>query len=244
MKSDNSFENKLKKEALNIGIELDLKQLNRFKKYMELLIEWNEKMNLTAITDEYQIIMKHFIDCLEVVKYINKGDKIIDVGTGAGFPGIVIAIYFDNNIEMTLLDSLNKRITFLSEVVDKLDLQNIKLTHGRAEEYAHDKEYRSKYDLVVSRAVASLDVLLEYDIAYLKLGGKALLLKGNNAENEINYSKKAFDILGCKVSNNYNYSYKVEEELYNRTIIEIEKKEETKNKYPRSYGKIKKNPLK
>ena len=157
----NDFINILKKEAKNRNIELTDKALERFELYKNLMLEWNEKMNLTAITDEYQIIMKHFIDCLEITKYMSGNEKVIDVGTGAGFPGIVIAIYFEN-INITLLDSLNKRLIFLEEVVKNLNLKNVNIVHARAEEFAHKDEYRNKYDLVVSRAVANLSNLLEY----------------------------------------------------------------------------------
>lgn len=238
-----NFEEVLKQEASNIGIELNNEQITKFKIYKELLLEWNKKMNLTAITDDYQIILKHFIDCLEVVKYIKKGKKIIDVGTGAGFPGLVIAIFFENKVEITLMDSLNKRVVFLEQVVEELDLNNVKLIHARAEELAHKEEYREVYDVAVSRAVAPLNVLLEYDIPYLKVGGKALLLKGNNINEEIKEANSAFSILRCKLSNLYKYTYNVGGEIYSRSIIEIIKECSCDSKYPRPYGKIKKNPL-
>ena len=238
----NDFISILKKEAKNRDIELTDKALERFELYKNLILEWNEKMNLTAITDEYQIIMKHFIDCLEITKYMNGNEKVIDVGTGAGFPGIVIAIYFEN-INITLLDSLNKRLIFLEEVVKKLSLKNVNIVHARAEEFAHKDEYRSKYDLVVSRAVANLSNLLEYDAGYLKLNGKLLLLKGDNVNDEINTSKNTFNILGCKIENIYDYEYDVNGEIFNRKVLEIKKIKITPEKYPRNYGKMKKNPL-
>lgn len=238
----NDFISILKKEAKNRNIELTDKVLERFELYKNLMLEWNEKMNLTAITDEYQIIMKHFIDCLEITKYMNGNEKVIDVGTGAGFPGIVIAIYFEN-INITLLDSLNKRLIFLEEVVKKLNLKNVNIVHARAEEFAHKDEYRNKYDLVVSRAVANLSNLLEYDVGYLKLNGKLLLLKGDNVNDEINTSKNTFNILGCKIENIYDYEYDVNGEIFNRKVLEIKKLKNTPEKYPRNYGKMKKNPL-
>lgn len=238
----NDFISILKKEAKNRNIELTDKALERFELYKNLMLEWNEKMNLTAITDEYQIIMKHFIDCLEITKYMNGNEKVIDVGTGAGFPGIVIAIYFEN-INITLLDSLNKRLIFLEEVVKKLNLKNVNIVHARAEEFAHKDEYRNKYDLVVSRAVANLSNLLEYDVGYLKLNGKLLLLKGDNVNDEINTSKNTFNILGCKIENIYDYEYDVNGEIFNRKVLEIKKLKNTPEKYPRNYGKMKKNPL-
>ncbi len=238
----NDFISILKKEAKNRNIELTDKALERFELYKNLMLEWNEKMNLTAITDEYQIIMKHFIDCLEITKYMNGNEKVIDVGTGAGFPGIVIAIYFEN-INITLLDSLNKRLIFLEEVVKKLNLKNVNIVHARAEEFAHKDEYRNKYDLVVSRAVANLSNLLEYDVGYLKLNGKLLLLKGDNVNDEINTSKNTFNVLGCKIENIYDYEYDVNGEIFNRKVLEIKKLKNTPEKYPRNYGKMKKNPL-
>lgn len=243
MKSEINFKEILKEEARNIEIHLNENQLKKFELYKDLLIEWNKKINLTAITDEYQIIMKHFVDCLEIVKYIKEGTNVVDVGTGAGFPGIVIAIYFEERVNITLLDALNKRLLFLEDVINKLELKKINLVHGRAEELAHKEEYRNKYDLVVSRAVANLSVLLEYDIAYIKTNGKALLLKSSNLENEIIESKKALYILNCKINNIYEYSYKVSGELFTRKVLEIQKLKDTPIKYPRNYGKIKKNPL-
>lgn len=238
-----NFKEVLKEECLKHGITLNDIQLEMFEVYKNMLLEYNEKVNLTAITDEYEIILKHFVDCLEVVKYIKEGSSTIDVGTGAGFPGLVIAIYFGNDVDITLLDALNKRTIFLQSVVDTLKLKHVTIIHGRAEEMANNNEYREKYDLVVSRAVANLSVLLEYDVPYLKVGGKCLLLKSNNAEIEINEAKKALEILGCKLENIYDYNYKIEDELFTRKVLEIKKYKSTPQKYPRNYGKIKKNPL-
>ena len=243
MKSEIDFKECLYNEALKIGIELNDKQLEQFKKYKELLIEWNNVMNLTAITDDYEIILKHFIDCLEIVKYIPKSSKVIDIGTGAGFPGVVISIYFEDKITVTLLDSLNKRIDFLNEIISKLNLKNIQAIHARAEEYAHKEEYRECYDIAVSRAVAPLNILLEYDTPYIKINGKALLLKGNNLDEEIKKSKNALSILNSRISNIYKYNYSVNDEVYSRNILEITKLKDSPKKYPRNYGKIKKNPL-
>lgn len=237
-----NFKECLYDEAKNMGIELTAEKLEKFEIYKDLLIEWNEKINLTAITDEYGIIMKHFIDCLEIVKYINKAESIIDVGTGAGFPGIVIAIYFDD-IEITLLDALNKRLIFLEEVVKNLNLKNVKILHSRAEELGSNSDYREKYDVAVSRAVAPLNVLLELDSPYIKVGSRCLLLKGDNVKEEIENSKNALKELGLEITNKYTYSYLVNEEKYTRNILEISKKSKTASKYPRIYGKIKKSPL-
>lgn len=238
-----NFKDTLKEEAFKMNIELNDNVLNNLEAYKNILIEWNEKINLTAITDDYEIIMKHFIDCLELVKYIDETKKVIDVGTGAGFPGIVIAIYFEGRLNITLLDALNKRINFLQEVVTLLKLDNVTLVHGRAEECAKMKEYREKYDLVVSRAVANLPVLLEYEIPYVKVGGNCLIMKGDNVEQEIEKAKKAFNILNCRIENKYCYNYFVDEEKYTRVILDIKKSKETNNKFPRNNGQIKKNPL-
>ena len=237
------FERVLKEEADKIGITLTDRKINKLVKYKEILLEWNEKMNLTAITDNYEILMKHFIDCLEIVKFIKKGSSLIDVGTGAGFPGIIISIYFEENIHITLLDSLHKRTVFLEEVVKVLDLKNISIIHGRAEEYGVKEEYREKYDYAVSRAVANLGTLLEYDSPYIKIKGQCLLMKGDNVEKEIEESKRACQILNCKIIQNYSYQYQVEKEEYHRSILVIEKSQHTPKGYPRSNGLIKKKPL-
>ncbi len=238
------FKKSLYNEALKIGIKLSDDKLVSFEKYKEILIEWNKVINLTTITEDYAIIMKHFIDCLEVIKYIEEGKKVIDVGTGAGFPGIVIAIYFGDKINITLLDSLNKRIEFLKKVVETLKLKNVELIHTRAEENAHNEDYREKFDIVVSRAVAPLNVLLEYDMPYIKKEGKALLLKGSNVEKEIEEAKNTFGILNCKLEEKIKYEYVYNEEKYDRNILIIKKYANCPLKYPRSYGKIKKSPLK
>ncbi len=239
----NDFIHTLCKEAEKQRIILTDDMLEKFEIYKNLLIEWNEKINLTAITDDYEIIMKHFIDCLECVKYIDKSVKnIIDVGTGAGFPGIVLAIYFPN-IEFTLLDALNKRLIFLQDVVEKLSLKNIILIHGRAEEVVRINNLYEKYDVAVSRAVAQLPVLLEYISPYVKVSGKFIVMKGDSVEDEIKLSINAMNILNLKIINKYFYSYTVENEEYKRSILEIQKTKETPTKYPRNYGKIKKKPL-
>lgn len=238
-----NFKETLKEECKKINLELDEQALNRFEIYKDLLIQWNEKINLTAITEEYEVIMKHFIDCLEIVKYINEKESVIDVGTGAGFPGIVIAIYFNSNIRITLVDALEKRVKFLQEVISKLELKNVEIIHSRAEELSRNENYREKFDVVTSRAVSALNVLLEFNIPLLKKDGRALLLKGSNLQSELDTSKKALQVLKCKITNTYEYNYKINEEIYNRYILEVLKEDKTSDKYPRNYGKIKKNPL-
>lgn len=238
-----NFEKMLFEEAKKNNIILDNDQINKFIKYKELLKEWNNKINLTAITEDKQILMKHFIDSLEVVKYINKNSTVIDVGTGAGFPGIVIAIYFKGDIKITLMDALNKRIDFLEEVIKELNLLNIEIVHARAEDFGQKEKYRESYDYAVSRAVAPLNILLEFDIPFIKVGGKCLLLKGTKLNEEIQKSNKALEKVNSKITNIYKYNYILDGEEYNRNIVEITKEKETPNKYPRNYGKIKKSPL-
>lgn len=239
----NNFKEVLKAEAFKMNIVLDDKMLEKFEMYKNLLVEWNEKINLTSITDDYEVIMKHFVDSLEIVKYINKNENIIDIGTGAGFPGIVIAIYFDSNVNITLLDALEKRLNFLSEVIQKLGLKKIKLLHGRAEEIGNDIIYREKFDVATSRAVSSMNILLELSIPLVKVNGRCLLLKGSKAREEINASKTALEKLNSKINDDFTYEYKVNDEVYERHIIEVKKSQITNKKFPRNYGQIKKKPL-
>ena len=239
----NNFKEVLKAEAFKMNIVLDDKMLEKFEMYKNLLVEWNEKINLTSITDDYEVIMKHFVDSLEIVKYINKNENIIDIGTGAGFPGIVIAIYFDSNVNITLLDALEKRLNFLSEVIQKLGLKKITLLHGRAEEIGNDIIYREKFDVATSRAVSSMNILLELSIPLVKVNGRCLLLKGSKAREEINASKTALEKLNSKINDDFTYEYKVNDEVYERHIIEVKKSQITNKKFPRNYGQIKKKQL-
>lgn len=243
MIEEQGFKKVLYDESKKKNIELSDDLLNKFEKYKNMLLEYNEKINLTAITDEYEIIIKHFVDCLECTKFIEKNKNIIDVGTGAGFPGLVIAIYFGDDINITLLDSLNKRLVFLNEVIKELKLSKVDIIHKRAEEAAQEVNYREKYDYVASRAVANLPILLEYTTPYLKINGEAIIMKSNNLQDEINNSKKALQILNCSIKQIYEYSLAVREKDFNRNILIIKKEKNTPKIYPRSYGKIKKAPL-
>lgn len=242
--TDEEFIKTLIQECKKQNIELDENKAKALKEYKELLVEWNEKMNLTAITEDYEVIIKHFVDCLECTHLITDEKKIIDVGTGAGFPGMVLAIYYPQ-IDFTLLDGLNKRLIFLEEVVNKLGLKNVKIVHARAEEAARNEEYFETFDAVVSRAVANLPVLLEYTSPYVKVNGKCIVMKGDNAKEELVLAKNAMNILKLKNIENeeYKYSYTINDEEYNRTILYIEKIGNTPNKYPRNYGQIKKKAL-
>lgn len=249
MKNNNelNFKVLLYLKAKKHGIELNNNVLEKFEIYKNLLIEWNEKINLTSIIDEYQIIEKHFVDCLECIKYINENDSIIDVGTGAGFPGIVIAIYFENKVNITLLDALNKRLLYIEEVIKKLDLKNVNIVHGRAEDMANNTNYREKYDISIARAVAPLNILSEYTSPYIKINGKCILMKGDNIQEEIDKCENAFSTLNLQIKNKYNYSLEIEEngevETFSRCILELKKIKNTPKNYPRSYSKIKKMPL-
>lgn len=236
------FKEILCKECELQNIEVNEEVVQKLSIYKDLLLEWNEKMNLTAITDEYEIIVKHFVDCLECSKAIKDEKKIIDVGTGAGFPGMVLAIYYPD-IEFTLLDGLNKRLIFLQEVVDKLGLKNVKIVHGRAEEIVRIDGLFNYYDASVSRAVANLPVLLEYVSPYVKVGGYSIVMKGDSVEEEVKLAQNALKTLNLKVDEKINYSYTINNEEYNRSILKIKKTNDTPQKYPRNYGQIKKKPL-
>lgn len=237
------FKEKLKQKAIENNIILNEIMLEKFEKYKDLLIEWNEKINLTAITEEDEIIVKHFVDSLECTKYIDLGSSVADIGTGAGFPGVVIGIYFEDKVKITLIDALNKRLIFLEEVIKHLELKNINIIHSRAEELGVNGKHREKYDIVVARAVASLNILLEYTTPYVKINSKCLLMKSDNSKKEIDEAKNALKELNCRVSNEYTYTLNVKDELINRSIVEIIKIRSTPQKYPRIYAKIKKQPL-
>ncbi len=217
------------------------KQQQQLSMYGNLLVEWNEKMNLTAITEPDEVVFKHFLDCLLFFKCIDvpENASVIDVGTGAGFPGVVLKIARPD-IRLTLLDSLNKRITFLNEVIDKLGLVDTVAVHLRAEEGARRPEYREQFDIATARAVAPLNVLSEYCLPYVKKGGIFVSLKGPAAAEEIEASKKAIAVLGGEKPTLFC------EELQNcgmRSIIKVKKVSQTSPKYPRNSGKITKQPL-
>lgn len=235
------WKNDLIEECKELKLEINEKMQEQFYTYMELLIKWNENVNLTAITEPKEVLQKHFIDSLTILAYIDENSSIIDVGTGAGFPGIPVKIV-KKNIKVTLLDALNKRLNFLNDVIDNLQLSNIETIHSRAEEAGKNKDLREKFDIATSRAVAPLNILVEYLLPFVKVGGKCLCMKGSNIEEEINNSKNAIKILGGKIE-------KVEEfNLPNsdikRTIIVIKKMSETPIKYPRKPGTPSKEPIK
>ena len=236
----NEFCKEIEEKSSKIDINLDNEICNKLYNYMNLLLEWNEKINLTAITDEKEIILKHFIDSFTINKFINSGDKMLDIGTGAGFPGLPIKI-IRPEVDVFLMDSLNKRINFLNEVIESLQLKNIEAFHSRAEEMAKNNKFRGKFDVVTSRAVAKLNILLEYMLPYTKVNGKCLCMKGPNIEEEIKEAEKALKILGGEIE-------KIEKIILpdsniERNIIIIRKKSATPLKYPRKAGMPTKEPL-
>ena len=234
------FKQELTKRATQFGIGLTEEQQNQFYNYMELLLEWNKKMNLTAITEQKEILTKHFIDSLSIVQYINLNDRILDIGTGAGFPGIPLKIALPQN-SFTLLDSLNKRINFLNVVIQELKLKNINAIHGRAEEFNKINGERESYEIVVSRAVAKLNVLLEYMLPFVKIGGKCICMKSTDIDEELKEAEKAIDILGGKIEKVDTII--LENTDIKRKIVIIEKIKETPKRYPRKAGTPGKEPI-
>ena len=226
--------------AKKLEIVLSENYVKKFYEYMLLLLEWNEKINLTSITDEKDIVLKHFVDSITICKYIPKNAKLLDVGTGAGFPGIPVKIVRDD-IEVVLLDSLNKRILFLDDVIDKLDMKNIQAVHGRAEEFGRNKDFRQSFDVVTSRAVANMAVLSEYLIPFSKLGGKCVIMKGADFEEELNNSKKAIKVLGGKINSVDEFVLPASD--MKRTIVVVDKVGDTPKQYPRKAGTPAKKPI-
>ena len=235
------FYEEMNKFGKEININFSVEQLDKFYKYMQLLIEWNEKMNLTAITEPKEIILKHFIDSITILKDVNDNAKVVDVGTGAGFPGIPLSI-MKQDIKITLVDSLNKRLIFLKEVVEQLKLENIEIIHARAEEFGQNKEYREKFDIATSRAVANLSTLSEYLIPLVKINGKCICMKASEVEEEIEKAKKAINILGGTI--NKIEKFNLPKSDIGRTTIIINKEKNTPNRYPRKPGTPSKEPIK
>lgn len=227
-------------QCKNLNIYITEGQLEQFYLYMKILQKWNENINLTAILEDGDILQKHFIDSLTILPYINNEDNVIDVGTGAGFPGIPIKIVKED-IKVTLLDSLNKRVKFLQEVIDNLALSNIDTIHNRAEDAGRNLDLREKFDIAVSRAVAPLNVLVEYLMPLVKKGGQCICMKGNNIEEELANSKKAIHILGGKLEK-IDELYLPQSDI-KRNIVIIRKIEDTSSKYPRKAGVPSKNPI-
>ena len=233
----------MKEASLEVGLDLTENQYNQFIMYMRLLQEWNEKINLTAITEDEEVIKKHFIDCIKAFKSnaVKNAKTVIDVGTGAGFPGLPIAI-MNPNIKITLLDSLNKRINFLDTVIAKLGLKNVITIHSRAEDGARKPEFRENFDVATSRAVANMAVLSEFCLPYVKLNGYFVALKGPAVDEEISDGKKAISTLGGELENIIEVN--IEESDLKHNIVEIKKVRKCPKTYPRKAGTINKKPIK
>jgi 16S rRNA (guanine527-N7)-methyltransferase len=232
----------LLKEAAKFGIELSEEMIKKFEIYNSTLNEYNAVMNLTAITDEYEIIIKHYLDSLTLltVGKIKEGDKVIDIGAGAGFPSLPNAIARED-VSFTMLDSLGKRVNFLNEVIKRTSLKNAVAVHMRAEDGGRDKNYREKFDIATARAVADLSVLSEYALPFVKVGGYFLAMKGNAPKDEIYNAKGAVKLLGGKVED--VKEIKIEPLDITHTIVVIEKRENCSYLYPRKAGIPSKKPL-
>ena len=241
MKKDFS---QLKKDLNEFGIELTAEMEEQFLLYYNMLIEWNSFMNLRAITDFDEVLKKHFTDSVSLIRAIpdlaEKRFKVIDVGTGAGFPGIPLKIVFPN-ISVVLLDSLNKRVNFLNEVISKLQLTDITAMHGRAEDFAQNKEYRESFDLCVSRAVANLATLSEYCLPFVKKNGRFISYKSEKVSEEFEVSGKAISVLGGEYENQVTFELP-DSDIY-RNLFIIKKKSATPGKYPRKAGLPSKEPI-
>lgn len=226
----------------DLGFPVTDRQKEQYERYFELLVEWNEKINLTAITEKDEVYLKHFYDSIAPILQgliKNKPIRLLDIGAGAGFPSLPMKILFPE-LDVTIIDSLNKRINFLHLLAEELGLSGVHFYHGRAEDFAQDKAFRAQFDLVTARAVARMQVLSELTIPYLRVGGRLLALKASNAPEELEEAKNALNLLFSKVEDNLQY------ELPNgdpRYITVVEKKKETPNKYPRKAGLPNKRPL-
>ena len=233
---------KFKNQLNELGIMLSDKQYKQFDKYYELLVEWNKVMNLTGITDYDEVNEKHFIDSLSIVKALDlsKINTVIDIGTGAGFPGIPLKIAFPH-LKITLLDSLNKRIRFLDNVITELELEDIRTIHGRAEDFARQADYREQFDLCVSRAVANLSTLSEYCIPYVKVGGFFVSYKSGDVQDELANAKTAVSVLGG--TQNKPIIFQLPGSDISRSFIKIKKIKPTGKKFPRKAGLPSKEPI-
>lgn len=242
MNDNREYYNILDTAADNIGLSFDDKKYEQFIKYKDLLKEWNEKVNLTAIKEDEEIIKKHFIDSMKIFKFepLKNAKKVIDIGTGGGFPGIPMKI-IKPDIDIVLLDSLKKRINVLEDILYKIDINDVTAIHGRAEEFGVNPQHRQQYDAVVSRAVANLAVLSEFCIPYVKVGGYFLAMKGPAAEEEITAAKNAISTLGGKLEE--VIKVEIEDSDLNHNLVVIKKVKNTPKQYPRKAGSITKKPL-
>ncbi len=233
----------LKQGIQDFGLEANETVLNNFQKYRELLVQWNQKMNLTGIEDEKEVFIKHFLDSISTVTngYVQNEMSLIDVGTGAGFPGLPLKICLPE-LKVTLLDSLNKRINFLQEVAKEIQIDDIEFIHGRAEDFGKKEEYREQFDIATARAVAGLPVLMEFCVPFIKVGGYFVCLKGPNANLELEESKAAMEVLGVEYIEKIDI--KLPEIDLHHNILVFKKIRNTPSKYPRKAGKVSKNPIK
>lgn len=225
------------------GIELSEKQIQQFRRYFEILVEWNEKMNLTAITDEPSVYLKHFYDSISASFHFDftKVTTVCDVGAGAGFPSLPIKICYPD-LHITIVDSLNKRIQFLNHLSDEIGLDHVEFVHARAEEFGQNPQYREKFELVTARAVARLSVLSELCLPLVKEGGQFLALKAASGDDELKDAKKAITVLGGKLVHHVAFELPIEES--ERTIYVFDKVKATPKKYPRKPGTPNKSPIK
>lgn len=230
-------------EGLNcLGYQLSEHQYQAFLTYYDMLIEWNRRMNLTTITEYQEVVSKHFLDSLSISNICSKLEgKLLDLGTGAGFPGIPLKIVYPD-LKITLMDSLNKRIRFLQEVIDRVELKNIEAIHGRAEEMGRQKKYRESYDHVVSRAVANISTLSEYCLPFVREGGDFIAYKSGQIEEELNEGKFGIRLLGGKIERVEQFTLPNSE--FSRSLVMIRKTKKTPKTYPRKAGTPSKNPLK
>ena len=234
------FENIFNEECNKNNIKINEEKIKLFYDYMKYLLDWNEKINLTAIKDEKEFVVKHFIDSLTISEFVGDNKRIIDVGTGGGFPGIPLKLSREN-LNVTLIDSVNKKIMVLNDIINKMNLENIEALHTRAEELAQNKEYREEFDIAVSRAVSNMNTLVEYLLPFVKVGGFVICMKGPEYKEELNASKNAINILGGKIEE--IKELQINNELV-RNIIIIKKVKNTNIKYPRGQGKPLREPLK
>ena len=226
-------------EAQKIQVFVDDDMLNKFYTYMKEIIEWNDKVNVTAITDEKMFIVKHFIDSLTVNRFVENKKTLIDIGTGAGFPGVPLKLV-NPNLKVKLIDSVNKKLNVIRDISEKINLSDLEIIHTRAEELATNKEHREKYDIATTRAVSNLTTILEYMLPFVKVGGYAICMKGPNYKEELESARNAIEILGGEYQ--FIETLKVHEDL-ERNIIVIKKVKETPKKYPRGQGKPLKEPI-
>lgn len=234
------FRKEIKDQALINNVKINENSIEKYYTYMKEIIKWNDKINVTAITEEKEFIVKHFIDSLTVSREIEESETIIDIGTGAGFPGIPLKLNYPDK-KITLIDSVNKKLNVIRDITSKFDLNDLEIIHTRAEDLAINEKYREKYDIAITRAVSNLSTIMEYMLPFVKIGGKAICMKGPNFQEELEESKKAIKLLGGQIE-------KIETVFVNgeieRNLIIINKIKNTPKQFPRGKGKPQKEPIK